>query len=96
MPLPDLLQGSSIVDKDAKEIEQGIKEDKNTTLFKTEARFIAERTLKVGKETIKGDKVIQKLTVELGNTEASEKAMRQTAGLSISTSWLIGFKPMLY
>jgi len=45
---------------------------------------------------IKGDKIMQKLTVELGNTEASEKAMRQTAGLSISTSWLIGFKPMLY
>ena len=51
-------RASNIVDKDAKEIEQGIREDKNTTLFKVEAKFIAERTLKVGKETIKGNKVI--------------------------------------
>ena len=51
-------RASSIVDKDAKEIEQGIREDKNTTLFKVEAKFIAERTLKVGKETIKGNKVV--------------------------------------
>ena len=49
---------SKIVDKDAKEIEEGIREDKNTTLFKIEAKFIAERTLQVGKEAIKGDKVI--------------------------------------
>lgn len=51
-------RASNIVDKDAREIEEGIKEDKNTTLFKTEARFISERTLKVGKETIKGEKII--------------------------------------
>ena len=51
-------RASNIVDKDAKGIEQGIKEDKNTTLFKAEARFVAERTLKIGKETIKGSKVI--------------------------------------
>ena len=51
-------RASNIVDKDAKGIEQGIKEDKNTTLFKAEARFVAERTLKRGKETIKGSKVI--------------------------------------
>jgi len=51
-------RASNIVDKDAREIEEGIKEDKNTTLFKIEARFVAERTLQVGKETIKGDKVI--------------------------------------
>jgi len=51
-------RASNIVDKDAREIEKGIGEDKNTTLFKTEARFIAERTLRVGKETIKGDKVV--------------------------------------
>ena len=48
----------NIVDKDAKDIEQGIKEDKNTTLFKVEARFVADRTLKVGKEIIKGNKII--------------------------------------
>ena len=53
-----IARASNIVDKDAKEIEEGIREDKNTTLFKTEARFIAERTLRVGKETIKGDKIV--------------------------------------
>ena len=41
-------------DKEAKEIEEAIIENKNTTLFKAEAKFIAERTLKIGKETIKG------------------------------------------
>lgn len=51
-------RASNIVDKDAKDIEEAIIEDKNTTLFKTEAKFIAERTLKVGKEIIRGDKVI--------------------------------------
>ncbi len=52
------LRASNIVDKDAKEIEEGIRESKNTTLFKFEAKFIADRTLQVRKETIKGDKVI--------------------------------------
>ena len=51
-------RASDIIDKDAKEIEEGIREDKNTILFNTEAKFVAERTLKVGKETIKGNKVI--------------------------------------
>ncbi len=51
-------RASNIVDKDAKEIEEGIREDKNTTLVKVEAKFIDERTLKVGKETIKGNKII--------------------------------------
>lgn len=51
-------RASSIVDKDAKEIEDAIIEDKNTTLFKIEAKFVGDRTLKVGKETIKGNKII--------------------------------------
>jgi len=51
-------RASNIVDKDAKEIEERIKEDKNTTLFRVEAKFIAERTLQVGKEVIKGDKIV--------------------------------------
>ncbi|MBI3027088.1 dihydrolipoyl dehydrogenase [Candidatus Woesearchaeota archaeon] len=51
-------RASSIVDKDAKEIEEAIIEDKNTTLFKTEAKFIGDRTLKAGNETIKGEKVV--------------------------------------
>ena len=51
-------RASKLVDKEAEEIEEAIIEDKNTTLFKVEARFVGERTLKVGKETIKGDKII--------------------------------------
>ena len=51
-------RASNLVDKEAKEIEEAIIEDKNTTLLKAEAKFIAERTLKAGKEMIKGDKVI--------------------------------------
>lgn len=51
-------RASKLVDKDAKEIEEAITEDRNTTLFKTEAKFVGERTLKAGKETIKGDKII--------------------------------------
>ena len=53
-----IARASGIVDRDAKEIEEGIKEDKNTTLFKDEAKFVAERTLRVGKETIRGYKVV--------------------------------------
>ena len=49
---------SKIVDDDAKKIEIGIRKDKNITLFRADARFIAERTLQVGKETIKADKII--------------------------------------
>ncbi|MBI2130618.1 dihydrolipoyl dehydrogenase [Candidatus Woesearchaeota archaeon] len=49
---------NKIVDSDSRGIEQGIREDKNTTLYKTRARFIGERTLQVGKETIYGDKVV--------------------------------------
>ena len=51
-------RASNLVDKEAREIEEAIIEDKNTTLFKTEAKFIAERTLKAGKEIINGHKVI--------------------------------------
>ncbi|MDP3765647.1 MAG: dihydrolipoyl dehydrogenase [Nanoarchaeota archaeon] len=51
-------RASNLVDNEADEIEEAIIEDKNTTLFKADAKFIGERTLKVRKETIKGDKVI--------------------------------------
>ena len=49
---------SKTVDKDAREIENGIKADKNTALYKAEGRFIGHKTLKVGKETIKADKIV--------------------------------------
>src|SRR3989338_7718677 len=52
------LRASNLVDKESREIEEAIIEDKNTTLFKTEAKFIGDRTLKVGKETIKGKRVV--------------------------------------
>ena len=51
-------RASNIVDKDARDIEEAIIEDKHTALFKTEAKFISERTLKVGKQTIKGKKIV--------------------------------------
>ena len=51
-------RASNLVDKESGEIEEAIIEDKNTTLFKEEAKFIGDRTLKVGIKTIKGDKVI--------------------------------------
>src|SRR3989344_9302288 len=49
---------SKTVDKDAREIENGIKADKNTALYKTEGKFIGYKTLKVGKEIIKADKIV--------------------------------------
>ena len=48
----------SIVDKSAKDIESAIIEDKNTTLFKTKGVFIAKKSIKVGNETIGGEKII--------------------------------------
>src|SRR3989338_826070 len=51
-------RASRIVDEDARKIEEGIRADKDTTLFKSEAKFVGERTLTVGSETIKGDKII--------------------------------------
>src|SRR3989344_4643499 len=49
---------NKIVDRDAREIEQGIKENKNTTLYKARGRFVGERTLQVGEEVIYGDKIV--------------------------------------
>ena len=40
-------RASNIVDKDSRSIESGIKSDKNTTLFRGEAKFVGERTIKV-------------------------------------------------
>ena len=51
-------RASGLVDEDAKEIEKAILKNKNTTLFKAEAKFVGERILKVGKETIKGEKIV--------------------------------------
>ncbi len=48
---------SKVVDSDALSIEKAIKADKNSRLFKGEAKFIGERTLQVGKHEIRGEKV---------------------------------------
>ena len=51
-------RASGLVDKDSRNIEKGIRADKNTTLFKTEGKFVGYKTLRVGSKTIKGDKII--------------------------------------
>jgi dihydrolipoamide dehydrogenase len=51
-------RASSLVDGEAREIEQAIRSDKNTTLFKTRGRFVGERTLQVGNKTIRGKKIV--------------------------------------
>ncbi len=51
-------RASRLVDKEAKEIESAVIEDKNMTLFKAQARFISGKTLKAGNETIKGKKIV--------------------------------------
>ena len=53
-----IIERAKIVDKDARDIEKGIRADKNTTLYKTEGKFIGNKTLKVGKETIKANKIV--------------------------------------
>ncbi len=51
-------RASKKVDKEAKQIEKAIRADKNTTLYKTEGRFIGHKKLKVGKEIIKANKIV--------------------------------------
>lgn len=51
-------RASRLVDKDSSNIEKGIRADKNTTLFKTEGKFVGYKTLRVGNKIIKGDKII--------------------------------------
>ena len=51
-------RASKTVDKDAKNIEEAIRENKKTTLFKTEGKFVGYKTLQVGNKKIKGDKII--------------------------------------
>ena len=46
------------VRKDAESIERGLRNSEDHKLYKEEAEFIGERTLKVGDEKIRGEKVI--------------------------------------
>lgn len=49
---------SNHVDESSKKIEQGLKSDENIMLFKGTGKFISERTMQVGDDVIKADKVI--------------------------------------
>ncbi|MEK6951210.1 MAG: dihydrolipoyl dehydrogenase [Nanoarchaeota archaeon] len=51
-------RASQAVDEDAKSIEQSLRKGNNPTLFKARAKFIAERTLEVGREKIQGKKIV--------------------------------------
>ncbi|MBI4896255.1 MAG: dihydrolipoyl dehydrogenase [Candidatus Aenigmarchaeota archaeon] len=51
-------RASREVDHEARDIEAGIKQTKNMTLFKARARFVAPLTLVVGSKTITGKKII--------------------------------------
>ncbi len=46
-----------VIDSDSKNIESGIKSDKNMKLFKGEGKFISKKTLKVNNDVISGDKI---------------------------------------
>jgi len=50
-------RASKLVDAEAKQIEKAIRKNKYTTLFKTQAKFIGPKTLKVGSRIIKGKKI---------------------------------------
>lgn len=49
---------SENVDADAEAIERGTEKNENMTLFKEEGRFVDEKTLEVGDETITADKIV--------------------------------------
>jgi dihydrolipoamide dehydrogenase len=45
------------VDEEAKEIEQGNRQTKNITVYKTQGQFIGKKLLRVGKDVITADKI---------------------------------------
>src|SRR3989344_3074070 len=45
-------RASSLVDKDAREIEEGVRVTKNVTLYKTRATFVGKRTIQAGNDMI--------------------------------------------
>ncbi len=50
-------RASEIVDEDAENIEQGIGQTENLTLFKSRGKFIGNKTMKIGDKEISADKV---------------------------------------
>ena len=55
-----VMEISKKVDGESREIEEGLKEDENITLFKHRCEFAGERTIAVGKEKIYGEKVLKR------------------------------------
>ena len=53
-----VMKRASIVDKEAREIEEGIKDDKNITLFKMRGKFVGKKVLQVGNKQITADKIV--------------------------------------
>ena len=51
-------RATNIIDKEAGEIEKGLSENNNVAIFKKEAKFIGDRSLRVGNITIKGKKIV--------------------------------------
>ncbi len=51
-------RATKLVDHDAQEIERSLRSGKNPQLFQGRCFFIGERTLQVGKETIRGEKIV--------------------------------------
>ncbi len=51
-------RATSLVDEEARGIEEAVLEDKNITLFKARGRFVGERTLDVDGKKIKGEKIV--------------------------------------
>ncbi|HLC75197.1 MAG TPA: dihydrolipoyl dehydrogenase [Candidatus Nanoarchaeia archaeon] len=51
-------RASKLVDHESAQIERGIKQDKNTTLFKGTAIFTGKNTLSINNKTISGEKIV--------------------------------------
>src|SRR3989338_5248382 len=51
-------RATTLVDGEAREIEEGVGSDENIILYKARGVFIGERTLRVGSEVIKAKKII--------------------------------------
>ncbi len=51
-------RASNVVDADAQSIERSLRRGKNPVLYKARAKFVAPYTLEVGKEKIKGKKIV--------------------------------------
>lgn len=51
-------RATTIIDTDAIRIEEGIRSDKNIDLYKMRGEFVDDKTVRVGEETISGERVL--------------------------------------